>query len=287
MKRLLIIIISMIMLVSLVVPISAQEQVATITEAEAGALINKAVELYDKIHLTPPMGTISDSDKIQITVSYYVYCDGIYDTYQNHTLCLVIDESKLPGGSYEALPEYARSIYTEDIADSMYNTCAKSFYDLDAPMFYTSASGELYMHEDIGYDWTEVKPWYYGETDQRQFTADNIDIVYADNEKATVRYLTELDRDEDRYYGWVECYLVNTEDGWRITDSPFTKMLRHERYAKELWEPNVIRYEDYKESPSTADPSFDSFVLLPAVSLACLVPAFYLLRRRRRNRPVA
>ena len=165
----------------------------------------------------------------------------------------------------------------------MYNTCAKSFYDLDAPMFYISESGELYMHEDIGYDWTEVKPWYYGETDQRQFTADNIDIVYADNEKATVRYLTELDRDEDLYYGWVECYLVNTEDGWRITDSPFTKMLRHERYAKELWEPNVIRYEDYKESPSTADPSFDSFVLLPAVSLACIIPTACLMRRRRRR----
>lgn len=273
-KRLFCFILVITMLLMLLLPCNATEY---LTEAEVGELINKAVELYDKIHLTPPSGTISNSDKIQITVSYYVYCDGIYDTYQNHTLCLVIDESKLPGGSYEALPEYARSIYTEDIADSMYNSCSYSFYDLEVPMFYTSESGKLYMSYDIGYDWTEVKPWYYGETDQWQFTADNIDIVYADNEKATVRYLTELDRDESRYYGWVECYLVNTDDGWRITDSPFTKMLRYERYAKELWEPSVIRYT---ESPSTSDPAFDLVFILPTVSVAALASTFCLMRRR-------
>lgn len=276
-KRMFCLILVITMLLMLLLPCNATEY---LTEEEAGALINKAVELYDKIHLTPPMGTISNSDTIQITVSYYFYRDGSYHTTKNHTFCLVIDESKLPGGSYEALPGYARSIYTEDIADSMYNTCAKSFYDLDAPIFYTSESGELYMTVDIGSDWTEVKPWYYGETDQWQFTADNIDIVYADNEKATVRYLTELDRDESRYYGWVECYLVNTDDGWRITDSPFTKMLRYERYAEDLWEPSVIRYT---ESPSTADPAAERAELLGAVSLACIIPAACLTLRRRRR----
>lgn len=276
MKRISIFLILVIaMLLMLLLPCNATEY---LTEEEAGALINKAVELYEKIHLTPPMGTISHSDTIRITVTYYLYRDRSYHTTKNHTFCLVIDESKLPGGSYEALPEYARSIYTEDIADSMYNTCAKSFYDLEAPIFYTSESGELYMTEDIGFDWTEVKPWFYGKTDQWQFTADNIDVVYADNESATVRYLTELDRDECRYYGWVECYLVNTDDGWRITDSPFTKMLRYERYAKELWEPSVIRYT---ESPSTSDPAFDLVFILPTVSVAALASAFCLMRRRR------
>ncbi|MBQ4139862.1 MAG: hypothetical protein IJD70_00855 [Clostridia bacterium] len=136
------------------------------------------------------------------------------------------------------------------------------------------------MTNGIGHDWTEVQPWYYGETDQQQFTADNIDIVYADNERATVRYLTQLDRNESMYYGWVECYLVNTDDGWRITDSPFTKMLRYERSAKDLWEPSVIRYT---ESPSTGDSAAERATLLGAVSLACLIPAACLTIKRRRT----
>ena len=280
MKKITCFLIVLLMLSTVLLPCSATEY---LTEEEAGALINKAVEIYDKIHLGPYSGRLDRSDYIETTVSYYSYREGIYHTH-NHTFYLVIDESKLPGGSYEALSEYAKSVYTEDIANSMYNTSCFSYYELEQPMFYTSESGKLYMADGIGFDWTEVAPWYYGINKyENQFTVDNIEIVYADSKKATVRYLTCLDRNEAVYYGWVECYLVNTDDGWRITDSPFTKMLRHERYAKELWEPYVIRYEDYKESPSTGDVSGERVAVIGAVTLACIIPAACLMRRRRRR----
>ena len=276
MKKITCILILLIMLSTILLPCSAAEY---LTEAEAGELINKAVEIYEFTHLDPPLGTIDRNNYIKIEVNYYYSKEDKYISGEA-MYYLVIDESKFPSGDYDSLSDYSKSIYTADIADSMYNTFAFAYYDLEFPMFYKSEDGHIYMTNGIGHDWTEVQPWYYGETDQQQFTADNIDIVYADNERATVRYLTQLDRNESMYYGWVECYLVNTDDGWRITDSPFTKMLRYERSAKDLWEPSVIRYT---ESPSTGDSAAERATLLGAVSLACLIPAACLTIKRRRT----
>lgn len=277
MKKITCILIVLLMLSALLLPCHAEEH---LTEAEAGALINKAVDLFDAIHLDAPKGVLDKENFIELTYTLFYYETGEEKT-KKDPYYLVADESKLPGGSFEALSEYARSVYTEDIADSMYNTSCFSYHELEQPMFYQSESGQLYMLYDVGIDWCQVRPYRYGyKYLSNQVTTDVVDIVYADSDKATVRYLTSIGPDGPRRLVWVDCYLVNTENGWRIAESPFTQMLRYERHAWSLWEPTVTPYE---ESPSTGDTAGERVAVIGAVSLACLIPTACLMRRRRRN----
>lgn len=277
MKRIFCFLVILSILAAIMLPCNATEY---LTEEEAGALINKAVDLFDYIHMGPPKGVIDRKNYIQLTYDLYYYQRGEVKTCTD-LYYLVVDDSKLPGGSYGALSEFAKSVYTEDIANSMYNTSCFSYYELEQPMFYKSDSGQLYMLEDIGRDWCHVQPYRYGYNyHSSQVTTDVVDIIYVDSDKATVRYLTSIGPEGPLNLVWVDCYLVNTENGWRITDSPFTKMLRYERYAKDLWEPSVIRYT---ESPSTGDGAAERATLLGAVSLACLIPAACLTIKRRRR----
>ncbi len=274
MKKLLVVLIVLTILSALLLPCNATEY---LTEEEAGELINKAVDLFDYIHLDAPKGTVDMETSIQLAHSIYYYQTDEVIT-KKDTYYLVVDDSNLPGGSFEALSEYARSVYTEDIADSMYNTSCYSYYESEQPTFYKSESGQIYMLKGIERDWCQVRPYRYGyKYHYTQVTTDVIDIIYVDNEKATVRYLTSIGPEGPRRLVWVECNLVNTENGWRIADSPFTQMLRYERHAWNLWEPTVTPYD----SPSTADPAFDLVFILPTVSVAAIASAFCLMRRRR------
>ena len=68
-----------------------------------------------------------------------------------------------------------------------------------------------------------------------------------------------------------------------IYESPIDKikaMMARGENAIELWEDGLIPYD---ESPSTGDVSGERVAVIGAVSLACIIPAACLMRRRRRN----
>ena len=52
MKRLILFVLSILMLVSLVAPVSAEEQSATITEEEAKDLIQKSLDFYKNVRVS-------------------------------------------------------------------------------------------------------------------------------------------------------------------------------------------------------------------------------------------
>lgn len=270
MKKIIIFTLIGVLMFPAVVPCYAND---AITEEDAKTIIQKAVEFNLLIHWKSHVYT-SNSDVIDIERSFYHYKGNLLGEHQltlNIKYYLIENESKLPGGLYEGLPEYARTIFVDDIADDMYNTSRSSYYSGDIPMFHVSDDGKIYIVSDA------VAPEYVTFLDRRY--EDVVDVIYSDAQKATVRYLINVGFDRDNPM-WIECNMVKTDAGWRIAKSPFTDMLRHEWDASEVWEPYVI---PYTESPSTADPAFDSFVILSAVSLTCLVPAACLTFKRRRK----
>lgn len=241
-----------------------------LTDEEAKELIQKAVDFNLLIHWKSSLYTSDDTLKIER--SFYHYKGDLLGEHQltrDILYRLIVDESKLPGGSYKGLPVYARTIFADEIADDIYNTGRSSFYSGDIPMFHETDDGKLYIVSDA------VAPEYVTFLDKRY--DDVVDVVYSDDQKATVRYLINVGFDRENPM-WIECNMIKTDDGWRIAKSPFTDMLRHEWDASDIWEPYLIPY-----NPSTADPAFDSIVFLPVISLACLTPSFYLFRRGRRR----
>ena len=272
MKKMILLVLSIIMLVSLVAPVSAEEQSATITEEEAKELIQKAVEFNLLIHWKSDLYTSDDT--LEIERSFYYYKGDLLGEHQltiDIRYRLIVDESKLPGGSYKGLPVYARTIFADEIADDIYNTGRSSFYSGDIPMFHETDDGKLYIVSD------SVAPEYVTFIDK--WYDDVVDVVYSDDQKATVRYLINVGFDRENPM-WIECNMIKTDDGWRIAKSPFTDMLRHEWDASDIWEPYLI---PYNPSPSTGDVSGERVAVIGAVSLACIIPTACLMRRRRRN----
>lgn len=203
-----------------------------------------------------------------------------------------IDESRLPGGSLNSMKAYANTLFTEDILDiifhyNRYEGLYQNKYVDNLPLFVETSTGLKWYPLTMGVYY--FQHYFHSSTDPVIF--DN--MVIKDN-IATGNVLMWLNESMPMY--WIPIKFVRTEQGWRLGDCEIFRW---------MWTPSqvniddfVIRdkdvYEKYNPyfefdpsrlpfSPSTADPSFDSFVLLPAVSLACLVPAVCLLRRRRRR----
>lgn len=219
---------------------------------------------------------------------FIVHCispDAWWDNFQtSHTTieingqkCTYVlsDQEGLPGGSYMAMQEYAKTIYTEELVPLSYDLA----YSNDVPL-YKYIDGDLYVYiENAHIDALKFfkNNKIYGE--EPADAAPILDVVYSDNAKATayVYIGVRQGREEEPLPAYIKCEFINTVDGWRISQSDFSDMLLDGKKAL------VYVLSDEYQSPSTGDPAFDSFVILPVISLACLTPAVYLLRRRRRR----
>lgn len=276
MKRLLIIIISMIMLVSLVVPISAEEQATTISEDEAKELIKKSLDFYNAVRVSTDC--IDRTQVIELPVFYqYEFWGKIY-TVDSEDYYPVIEE-KLPGGSYKAMCEYAENIYVTDIAPEAYkysdriNAIDTDFWYL----FREEENGVMYMHRTIipGF-WNgtyEILVW-------KGFELNDIE-GNLNTAKATVSVWinsgSEVTPAQQRS---IECIFQNTDAGWRIAKSDFSTMMATDGYE---WLGELPYPPDESESPSTSDPAFNLVFILPTVSVAALASTFCLMRRRRES----
>lgn len=131
---------------------------------------------------------------------------------------LPIDESKLPGGSYSAMCELARTIYSDDIAP---DSCAFRIYkDSDGttvkyPNFYADDSGNVFANHFLE----------YGYISARSDTVNLVSNIRGDSSEASAIIAIHAywaDAPRPYYYFPVECKFVNTADGWRIAESEFS-----------------------------------------------------------------
>ncbi len=253
--KIIILILSLSIILSVLSLVIAANTKEPITEQAAKEILFKSIDFAHRVYI--PM------DGLQYDASESIYIHPYYYS--------PVIEENLPGGSYEAMKEYATTIYTNDIAANMYSHC-RGYYN--SPIFITDDTGKLRMTSNES---SFYMTWWYNVLDWTNFTISDmtIKLVKSNEEEATVwfKYTTESSGDF-----WTECYMINTDNGWRITESPFTRML--ESNPEDMWYLDSIPYE---ASPSTGDPAVGSFVILPVISLACLVPAVCLLRRRRRT----
>lgn len=236
-----------------------------ITEYDAKMLLFNALDFFHNIHWA--------RDSILFDSRTPLKHFEKYDSYYFELL-----EDGLIGGSYEAMQEYAKTIYTESLASNMYEHNRN--IDNPKPMFVSDESGKLYINPPllssyvISWGTTDTQWQSYSENDM------TIRLISSNSEEAImwlkIKYGDEMVTD----YYWIECKMINTTDGWRIALSPFTLMLEWGASGKELWEDELIPFE---ASPSTSDPAFDLVFILPTVSVAALASAFCLMRRRKEN----
>ena len=115
--------------------------------------------------------------------------------------------------------------------------------------------------------------------DIESLNASDLEIIESksDNAIARIHVLVNIGNLIDGFSfvdAWVECKFENTPSGWRISDCAFFDMLNSHESDFE-WTP--------VNSPSTGDENGVRIWWLAGVSIAAIVPAVCLLRRRRRE----
>ena len=245
-----------------------------LTEEDAGDIIYKAFDFYNRTQCLNWPSYAPDTKRMEIPKRN-----------NNHISYVTVNEDTLPGGSYEAMKKVAKDIYVDEIAPSIY-AYERTFTDPGQeplPMFMIGEDKRLYIYK-IGetgsslyfgygmYTW----PWEgFGKDDVPAFQ-----LVDSNSNEATVYVKINYGGEVEGKWYWIECRMVNTANGWRIAESPFATMMARGETAIELWEDGLIPYD---ESPSTGDVSGEKVAVIGAVSLACIIPAACLMRRRRRR----
>ena len=222
---------------------------------EARDLVYNALNLFNHVQLANP--------------TLFV---GTTTIRENNNWYILINEQKLPGGSYEEMQKYAEQIYTDDLAPKMYRN---PWIDEDVPAFIWDDSGNIYVCPllrggyliDFGYSLMDWKSY-------NLLKAEDLTVKLADvNEESAIVWIKVFTMDYQPH--WLECPLIKTESGWRISESAFTDFLR----TADIDKSQLIPYE---HSPSTGDTAGERVAVISAVSLACIIPTACLMRRRRR-----
>ena len=234
-----------------IIPLAAADK----TELNAEQLVREALFVFHhhgyEIYLDLGIDGEKRNEKPDIDNSHY------YD---------IVDPSKLIGGSLDGFYKHLSTIYTESLVQKYTQTG----YLIDSPMFIIEDDGDVF------------KVWEAPQNekfDRLSYASATVEIIENDGNRAKAKVYLEINVYEFESTrctptaAWVECKFENTSSGWRISDCAFFDMLNSHESNFE-WTPVA--------SPSTGDSVFDSFVILPAVSLACIIPAACLMRRRRR-----
>ena len=238
--------------------------VNTISKSEAQELVYEAYEFFFIVHCIWPDAWWDNFQTSHTTIEI----NGQKCTY------VLSDQEGLPGGSYMAMQEYAKTIYTEELVPLSYDLA----YSNDVPL-YKYIDGDLYVYiENAHIDALKFfkNNKIYGE--ESADAAPILDVVYSDNAKATayVYIGVRQGREEEPLPAYIKCEFINTVDGWRISQSDFSDMLLDGK------KPLVYVLSDEYQSPSTGDTAGERVAVIGAVSLACIIPTACLVRRRRR-----
>ena len=197
-----------------------------------------------------------------------------------------VRESYLPGGSFNGMISKACNLFTSDIAAKSY-----TYYSISQqiPLFYINEDGLYATGRSFGYQFYLMEVFNYMNSPKMFF--DNM-VITETNATGRLLYNTDVDgpiEDWGPLY-WFDVAFEKDDGMWKMSDCAVFRLhfdcLNFSKdnyicYDKELYDQFGVTFD--LESPSTGDPSFDSFVLLPAVSLACVIPAACLVRRRRKR----
>ena len=208
---------------------------ATISESEAKELVAKAYKFY--------CDAIVDSWIDNCNLVDYQSDDilKIYNSELDRTLRYYpINESELPGGSYSAMLEAVKEIYTDDlVADDhqisayMWRQDSDDSYLNDSifvPIYHVAENGKVYGQGLKDYADYSV---FISATDSDYFYESfdgeiHLKIKSGDSKSATAFIIMGFyhgDSARSQYHGTVECKFENTASGWRIAESEFSVLM--------------------------------------------------------------
>ena len=248
-------------------------------ESELKVLIDKSWDFYNSVIRGRVFEDICDHSQ-EITVNI----DG-----KDYPYWLLYEE-KFPGGSYEEMVEYAKSIYLDNIAEKMYAYPTRHKDDPVIPAFYFADDGKIYTcltgqdHEFVLLNNYEI----FHEDENHP--ANGIKIGSEDYEIRLLEYTSNSARayvrvndlnGEYTNHVWLEVTFAKQDGKWRIHDSSYTDMLRFNAPGAQDWRKEVKEYDGmYSVSPDTGDNAFDTIALCLG-GMAVAVSLFCFVRRRR------
>lgn len=229
-----------------------------LTEAAAKRLIHKAFVLFDNVHDAKAREVSNKRELIKVDEYWY----------------LLINPSKLIGGSYEGMCAAAEKIFLPEIAPDVYsNSCLPGNVK-----FFHFEGDRIYM----GSDATEYYPYYTFIHRNDPWTPE-YDIKFANKlsvngDKATVKvimYANYAINSMDTLPVTVTCEFAKTADGWRISGGEFYKALT---------DVHSVKSEPYS-APATGDADVSRTVIFSAaalLALSALIPTAYFSTKRRK-----
>ena len=232
---------------------SVSAKAATISRKEAEELVIKASEFFYDARVegyNDEMVDRKSEDRRKVHLPEY----NIDVTY------LPVYESKLPGGSYAAMCEIAKTIYAGDAVTDSYSL--GMYYQFDGTdynvikfsNFYIDEGGKIYACHFLE----------YGHIRAREDTLNLVSNIRGDGSEASAIITIHsywADGPRPYYHYPVECKFVNTDDGWRIAESEFSI----------LFATNKDYLDDYREAdPEKVNPDALKFTAAEAKYLVDL-----------------
>ncbi len=278
MKKCIVLILALLIILPLILTANAAEEKQALTKREAQELVAEAFNYNYKVrcdtsNYSKTNGHIilrhEDLSDIKFDDSWRVNSEVWYSE---------VNESKLLGGSYEAMKEYANNIYTPEIASYAYKYAFRFMPSKDGPyiqypLFYRHTDGKLYanpgvaQHVILVYAVSTNKDNRYFYEVLAEIDTLDVELISSNSSSATAKVGAVIGNDEmNRDVDYLECKFVNTDSGWRIAECEFS---------------NWMMYDCDTSSPATGDASMNSIVFFTALAVTAIIPAAILSKKRR------
>ena len=198
-----------------------------------------------------------------------------------------IRESQLPGESFEALSNMSKALFVDDIADLTY-----TYYSIteQSPLVYRNEDGLFAHSRTSGNQFYTVQIFNYRQSPKAYFKNMTITDTTATGQ-VLYHYHADGPLEDQGPLLWFDVAFEKGTDGvWRMDDCSLFRLYFDSNnvnsydyvcYDKEIYDQVGATY-NLTSSP-TADPNVSRVWWLAGVSMAAIVPAVCLLRRRRRE----
>lgn len=274
MKKCIVLILSIMMILPLILTANAAEEKQALTKREAQELVAEAFCFYYDVRCSMSRNYDSYIDIPHEEISNVIIDESM--RIEKQVRYYEVIEEKLPNGSFEAMQEYAKTIYSADIASSAYEYafCFKPTQEagyIEYPLFYRHTDGKLYANPGVPQHGKYFYPFVSSgniltDSDKIKNNIDNlaIEITSSDAKYATASVSLKIGVSETNITPTqIECKFVNTDSGWRITECEFS---------------NYMMYDRRQVSPDTGD---NSIIIFSALAVAAIIPAAASMKRRR------
>ena len=250
---------------------STSAKSATISEREARELVERAYQFFCDAR-------VDDWDDNLVDYKSEDICE-IYISHIDETLIYrPVDESKLPGGSYSAMREAAKEIYTEKIAELAYQFSGASPGGVthNLPMYHIAESGKVYgygLQENSSHNLYIYTPsLQYNRFSEGEVQLSNIS---GDSKSATALITMSFywaDGPRSSFCEAVECKFEKTARGWRIAESEFSLLLSSSKTVLDDYRkanPEKVNPEVLKLTDAEAKDTVDETVMDYLIEMYC------------------